>query len=49
MKNIRTQFPIFKAHPGLVYLDSASTTQKPQSVMDAEMAFYLKQNANVYL
>ncbi len=48
MKNTRTQFPIFKAHPDLVYLDSASTTQKPQCVMDAEMAFYQKYNANVH-
>ena len=48
MKNIRTQFPIFKAHPDLVYLDSASTTQKPQSVIDAEMAFYQNFNANVH-
>ena len=48
MKNIRTQFPIFKAHPDLVYLDSASTTHKPQSVIDAEMAFYQNFNANVH-
>ena len=48
MKNICTQFPIFKAHPNLVYLDSASTTQKPQSVIDAEMAFYQNFNANVH-
>ena len=48
MKNIRTQFPIFKAHLDLVYLDSASTTQKPQSVIDAEMAFYQNFNANVH-
>ncbi len=48
MKNIRTQFPIFKTYPNLVYLDSASTTQKPQSVIDAEMDFYMKQNANVH-
>ena len=48
MKNIRTQFPIFKAHPNLVYLDSASTTQKPQSVIDAEMDFYQNFNANVH-
>ncbi len=48
MKNIRAQFPIFKTYPNLVYLDSASTTQKPQSVIDAGMDFYQKQNANVH-
>lgn len=48
MKNIRAQFPIFKTHPNLVYLDSASTTQKPQSVIDAEMDFYQNYNANVH-
>ncbi|MBL7813860.1 MAG: cysteine desulfurase [Saprospiraceae bacterium] len=48
MKNIRSLFPIFKEYPNLVYLDSASTTQKPHSVIDAELAFYQKQNANVH-
>lgn len=48
MKNIRTQFPIFKEYPNLAYLDSASTTQKPQSVIAAEMDFYQKYNANVH-
>ncbi len=48
MKNIRTQFPIFKEYPNIAYLDSASTTQKPQSVIAAEMDFYQKHNANVH-
>ena len=48
MKNIRTQFPIFKEYPNFTYLDSASTTQKPQSVIAAEMDFYQKDNANVH-
>lgn len=48
MKNIRTQFPIFKEYPNLAYLDSASTTQKPYSVIAAEMDFYQKYNANVH-
>ncbi len=48
MKNIHTQFPIFKIYPNLVYLDSASTTQKPQCVIDAELNFYQKYNANVH-
>jgi cysteine desulfurase/selenocysteine lyase len=48
MKNIRAQFPIFKEYPNLAYLDSASTTQKPYSVIAAEMDFYQKYNANVH-
>jgi cysteine desulfurase / selenocysteine lyase len=48
MKNIRAQFPIFEVYPNLAYLDSASTTQKPHSVIAAEMDFYQKHNANVH-
>ena len=48
MKNIRAQFPIFEEYPNLTYLDSASTTQKPYSVIAAEMDFYQKYNANVH-
>ena len=48
MKNLYKEFPIFKTYPNLVYLDSASTTQKPQSVIDAEMDFYKTLNANVH-
>jgi cysteine desulfurase / selenocysteine lyase len=45
---MRSQFPIFQNHPDLVYLDSASTTQKPLSVIKAEMNFYTNQNANIH-
>jgi cysteine desulfurase/selenocysteine lyase len=48
---IRSDFPIlrreFHGRP-LVYLDSAATSQKPQSVIDAESAYYEQQNANVH-
>ena len=47
-QHIKSQFPIFKQHPELVYLDSASTTQKPDSVINAERFFYENQNANVH-
>ena len=33
-KKIKADFPIFKYHPDLVYLDNASTTQKPKVVID---------------
>jgi cysteine desulfurase/selenocysteine lyase len=48
MKNYRLDFPIFQNHPDLVYLDSASTSQKPQSVIDAISHFYAHENSNVH-
>jgi len=33
-KNYKKDFPIFKNNPGLVYLDSTATSQKPQIVID---------------
>ena len=45
---LRQAFPIFSHYPGLVYLDSAATTQKPRTVIEAERYFYEHQNANVH-
>jgi len=46
---IRKDFPIFtrtiRDGKKLVYLDSGATSQKPQSVIDAEVNFYSKNNA----
>ncbi len=51
MKNLRKDFPILKekinGYP-LIYLDNASTSQKPQHVIDAIVDFYSKYNANVF-
>ena len=48
---VRQEFPILATianeHP-LVYLDNAATTQKPQAVLDALMAYYTNSNANVH-
>jgi cysteine desulfurase/selenocysteine lyase len=48
---IRADFPILErtvnGHP-LVYLDSAATSQKPQSVLTATERYYQRQNANVH-
>ncbi|HJU71823.1 MAG TPA: cysteine desulfurase [Paucimonas sp.] len=47
----RNDFPILKQEihgKPLVYLDNAATTQKPQSVIDAEVAYYSRTNANVH-
>ena len=49
---IRAEFPILgtmTAHgKPLVYLDSASTSQKPQAVIDAMDTYYREYNANVH-
>ena len=46
--HIRKEFPIYQEREGLVYLDSASTTQKPQCVIDSVSSFYANYNANVH-
>ncbi|MFL6091228.1 MAG: cysteine desulfurase [Aeromicrobium sp.] len=43
---IRKDFPILE-RPGLVYLDSANTSQKPQAVIEAIDEHYRWHNANV--
>src|SRR6266550_4604011 len=45
---MKNDFPIFKIYPDLVYLDSAATSQKPQTVIDAVSQFYSTQNANIH-
>lgn len=45
---IKDQFPVFQAFPGLVYLDTAATAQKPLAVVDAMHAFYQRSYANVH-
>lgn len=39
-------FPIFREQPDLIFLDNASTTQKPQVVIDAVAGFYSRDCAN---
>src|SRR5262249_40499331 len=48
---VRADFPILSRTIGgrrLVYLDSAATAQKPQSVLDAVRLFYERSNSNVH-
>ncbi|HVE79546.1 MAG TPA: SufS family cysteine desulfurase [Gemmatimonadaceae bacterium] len=42
----RGDFPLLAADPGLHYLDSAATAQKPRAVLDAIRAYYERDNAN---
>jgi cysteine desulfurase/selenocysteine lyase len=44
--NRKSDFPIFSNNPGLHYLDSAATSQKPKAVLDAVTDFYETSNAN---
>lgn len=45
---IKSRFPIFTQKPGLIYLDNAATTQKPDSVIQTITDFYTKENANIH-
>jgi cysteine desulfurase/selenocysteine lyase len=42
----RAEFPLLAADPGLAYLDSAATAQKPRAVLDALRGYYETTNAN---
>ena len=47
-EKIRKDFPIFANNPELVFLDNASTTQKPQSVIDNLNHYYENYNSNIH-
>ncbi len=50
-KRIKEDFPIFKRKihgKPLIYLDNAATTQKPKFVIDAEVNYYSRHNANIH-
>ncbi|MBA64541.1 MAG: cysteine desulfurase [Candidatus Marinimicrobia bacterium] len=44
---VKSDFPIF-TNSDLIYLDNASTSQKPQAVLDTINSVYTKSNANVH-
>src|SRR5690349_5213627 len=52
LETLRADFPILtqEVRPGvpLIYLDSAATSQKPLSVIEAEDHYYREMNANVH-
>lgn len=50
-ETIKKEFPILARTVNgkpLVYLDNASTTQKPRALLDALVAFYTTSNANIH-
>ncbi len=46
MKDVRGDFPYLER--GVVYLDNAATTQKPNQVIEAISNFYRRHNANIH-
>jgi cysteine desulfurase/selenocysteine lyase len=47
-RRIRRDFPIFERNPGLVFLDSGASAQKPASVIDGIADYYRTDYANVH-
>ncbi|HMK69061.1 MAG TPA: aminotransferase class V-fold PLP-dependent enzyme, partial [Stellaceae bacterium] len=47
-RRIRRDFPIFERNPGLVFLDTAASSQKPAAVIDGVAEFYRTDYANVH-
>jgi cysteine desulfurase / selenocysteine lyase len=41
-------FPVLEARPGLVYLDSAATSQTPREVLEAMDSYYMDARASVH-
>jgi len=47
-RRVRRDFPIFERNPGLVFLDTAASAQKPKQVIDGVAEFYRTDYANVH-
>ncbi len=47
-RRVRRDFPIFERNPGLVFLDSGASAQKPSVVIDGVAEFYRRDYANVH-
>lgn len=47
-RTLRDEFPIYRNNPGLVFLDSGASAQKPASVIDGVAEFYRRDYANVH-
>ena len=44
----KSDFPLFTAHPDIIYLDNAATTQKPELVIRGVSDFVVNENANIH-
>ena len=42
LKDIKSQFPIFKSNKNLIYFDTANSAQKPKQVIDAYWRIFIK-------
>jgi len=42
----KRDFPLLRHNPGLAFLDSAATAQRPSTVLEAQYSFYETMNAN---
>jgi cysteine desulfurase / selenocysteine lyase len=47
-RKVRSDFPIFETNPGLVFLDSGASAQKPRVVIDAVADYYRTDYANIH-
>ena len=47
MKIKKTDFPLLVEQSGIIYFDSAATSQRPQLVIDTLNSYYIQNNANV--
>lgn len=47
-RELRREFPIFAHNPGLVFLDTAASAQKPRMVIDGVAEYYRTDYANVH-
>ncbi len=47
-RRLRSEFPIFANNPGLVFLDSGASAQKPAEVIDRVADYYRTDYANVH-
>ena len=45
---MKSNFPIFKNDPSLIYFDSAATSLKPGQVILSEMNYYTKYSSNIH-
>ena len=47
-ENIKNSFPVFEKNPKLIFLDTAASAQKPQSVIESISNCYSYEYANIH-